>query len=816
MKKLCINIAGIACLIVLLSTQILFAGDRNSLRGTIYDAATHQPLVGATLYIPELKTGTVSGKSGSFTLKNIPAGSYLIQVRYVGYKTLLETVKVKGDSQHDFLLSTSVMEQNEVVVTGMSAATETKRSPMPIQSITALQLQHKAYTNIIDAIAKEPGVSQITTGPAISKPVIRGLGYNRVVVVNDGIRQEGQQWGDEHGIEIDDYNVNKVEILKGPASLMYGSDALAGVINIISNEPAPEGTVKGNIQTNYQTNSGLFGVHGSLKGTLNGFSWNAYGTRELSHDYQNKYDGYVFNSKFKETNFGGMIGLNKSWGYSRLEFAAYHLNTGMVEGDRDSLGRFTKGVNVDGHQAAIAATRQDDLSYQPFIPRQHIAHNKLIWDNSVFLNNNSRLTLTLGLQQSLRREFGEVLEPDVPGLFLQLNTLNYDAKYFLPAWRGWQTTAGVGGMVQQNLNKGNEFLIPDYHLFDVGTFLYTKKDFKRLTLSGGVRFDNRSLDAKGLYLDNEGKPVQGGTSSATEKFTPFDRDFSSFSGSAGLSYQASPRVTLKFNLAHGFRAPNIAELSANGVHEGTVEYLYGSNTLTPEASTEADAGAEVNTSHVSLSASLYYNYIHNYIFYRKLTGANGKDSIPQTGNPVGYPGYEYNQQNAFLYGGEFTIDIHPHPLDWLHFENTFSYVRGAFIKGTDSTKNLPLMPAPRWQITLRGNFKKVNSFLRNAYASITLDNYFDQDQIFSAYRTETTSPGYSLLNASLGTDIVNRNGKTLFSVFLEATNLTNIAYQNHLNRLRYAPENPVTGRMGVFNMGRNFNIKVSVPLDIKG
>jgi iron complex outermembrane receptor protein len=810
------NHAGWICLLCLLGSLSCFArDDRNILRGKVTDAASHQPLAGATVYVPELKAGTVSNAEGVYTLKNIPAGTYLVQVQYLGYQTLSETLTIKDDVSHNFALSTSVVEQGEVVVTGMSIASEAKRSPMPIQSISSQQLKHESYTNIINAVAKEPGVNEITTGPAISKPVIRGLGYNRVVVVNDGIRQEGQQWGDEHGIEIDDYNVNKVEILKGPASLMYGSDALAGVINIISNQPAPEGVIRGNVQANYQTNSGLAGVHGSVEGNTNGFAWNAYGTRELSHDYKNKYDGYVFNSKFRETNFGGMVGLNKQWGYSRLEFAAYHLNTGMVEGDRDSLGRFIREVASGNDVGEQAATHKDFVSYQPRVPFQHITHNKLVWDNALYLNNGSRLTLTLGAQQNLRREFGEVLTADVPGLYLRLNTLNYDLKYFLPTWNGWQTAVGIGGMVQGNRNLGMEFLIPDYDLWDAGAFLYAKRNFQKLTLSGGVRFDNRTLHADGLYLNGEGKPVSVGSTGATRKFEDFHRNFSSFSGSAGLSYEASSKVTLKANVAHGFRAPNLAELSANGVHEGTVKYEYGNTDLKAEASTEVDGGLEVNTTHVSVSASVYYNYIGRYIFYRKLQGAQGGDSIPATDNDEQYPAYRYEQRNAYLYGGEFMIDLHPHPLDWMHFENTFSYVRGKFVEGTDSTINLPMIPAPRWRMELRGNFRKVGRFLRHAYITTSLDTYFSQDHIFSAYATETASRGYSLLEAGLGADVVNGKGNTMFSLYLDATNLTDVAYQNHLNRLRYAAVNPATGRMGVFNMGRNINLKVSVPLDFQ-
>ena len=159
-----------------------------------------------------------------------------------------------------------------------------------------------------------PGVNAVSTGPAISKPFIRGLGYNRVLTINDGVRQEGQQWGDEHGIEIDDYSVQRVEVLKGPASLMYGSDAIAGVINIISQQPAPEGTIKANFVSEYQTNNALRGFYGNIGGTKNGFSWNAYGTYKGAEDYKNKYDGYVFNSKFNNKNFGGMIGYGRQLG----------------------------------------------------------------------------------------------------------------------------------------------------------------------------------------------------------------------------------------------------------------------------------------------------------------------------------------------------------------------------------------------------------------------------------------------------------------------------------------------------------------------
>ena len=185
-----------------------------------------------------------------------------MEVTYLGYSPATETIDINGDLQKDFSLSPAVVENQGVTVTGVSGATQIKKTPTPITIIRKEYLLREASTNLIDALSKTPGVSQVSTGPAISKPSIRGLGYNSVVVINDGIRQEGQQWGDEHGIEVDEYSVNKAEILKGPASIMYGSDALAGVVNFISVLPPPEGMIKGNIFSNYQTNN-----------RLEGFSW---------------------------------------------------------------------------------------------------------------------------------------------------------------------------------------------------------------------------------------------------------------------------------------------------------------------------------------------------------------------------------------------------------------------------------------------------------------------------------------------------------------------------------------------------------------
>ncbi len=771
---------------------------RVSVSGRVSDAQTGEPLAGASVYIADAKTGAVTNASGAYMIRNIAAGSYLIEISFVGYSSITEQVKLTGDLQKDFALLPSVLENEGITVTGVSTATKIKRTPTPVTIVSKKELTQVAATNLIDALSKSPGVAQISTGPSISKPIIRGLGYNRVVVLNDGIRQEGQQWGDEHGIEIDEYSVQKVEILKGPASLIYGSDAMAGVINILTNVPAAEGTLKGNIIGNYQTNNKLRGFGANLAGNKNGLNWNVYGSFKGAQDYKNKYDGYVLNSKFNEKNLGGYIGYNGSWGYSHIIVSSFNQEPGLIEGDRDALtGKFIREINNNGIAETRIAERSDFSGIHPDIPRQHIQHFKVAADNRLNVGNG-KLSVNLGFQNNKRKEFADVLEPDTPELYFDLNTFTYNVQYHFPDNNKWKTAVGITGMQQSNKNKAEEVLIPEYHLFDAGAFVYTQRNYDRFTISGGVRFDNRSIDSKKLTEDNE------------TKFEPFTRSFSNVSGSAGISYEAGKATTLKLNIARGFRAPGIAELASNGTHEGTNRYEYGDQSLKSETSLQADIGAEVNTEHLSLSATGFVNAIDHFIFYRKLSGVNGTDSLVQVdGDDI--TAFTFSQAKALLYGAELYMDIHPHPLDWLHFENTFSYVRGDFNQPIEGVKHIPFIPAARLITQLKGEFLKKGKRISNLSITAELDNTFRQNKAFTAYDTETPTNGYSLLNAFIGADFMHHK-KTLFSVFLSGNNLANTAYQSHLSRLKYTDVNDVTGRGGVFNMGRNFSIKINVPL----
>ena len=351
--------------------------------------------------------------------------------------------------------------------------------------------------------------------------------------------------------------------------------------------------------------------------------------------------------------------------------------------------------------------------------------------------------------------------------------------------------------------------MPDYNLFDFGVFAFGKKSWEKWTLSAGLRYDLRKENGKDLWLDEDGEIIENPDTTSNHQFSAFRSQFHGVSGSIGATYQINENVYSKLNFSKGFRAPNIAEISANGVHEGTVQYLIGSPSLKPESSYQVDYSLGFQSEHLSLETDLFYNNVSNYIYLEKLLSVSGIDSLTD-----GYQTFKYTQGNAHLFGGEITLDIHPRPLDWLHFENSFSYVQSIQSNQPDSMRYLPLTPAPKFQSELRANTKKLNEFFANGYVKVGIEHYFQKNHFYSAYGTETATVGYTLLNAGLGADVIRRK-RTLFSIFINANNLTNKAYQSHLSRLKYLEKNNATGRDGVFNMGRNFSLKIIVPFQIQ-
>ena len=651
---------------------------------------------------------------------------------------------------------------NEVTVTGVTGDTKLKNSTAPISIISGKELRQTTSTNIIDAIAHQPGVAQITTGSGISKPIIRGLGYNRIIVMNEGVRQEGQQWGDEHGIEIDAQNVNSVEIQKGPASLMYGSDAMAGVLILHGSPIQPEGEMMANVSTEYQTNNGLFDYSLNFAGNQKGFVWDARFTDRYAHAYKNKYDGYVPGSQFSERAGRLMLGVNKHWGHSHLTATIFHQTPSIVEGERDEV------------TGELECATDNVKIYSKALPFQQIYHYKAVWDNSLNLKNGW-LKAIIGYQQNRRQEFEE--DEDEYELYFKLHTVTYDVRYLSQAFNGFKMAGGINGMWQQSLNLGEESLIPEYRLFDIGAYATISKSLDQLTLNGGLRFDNRHLDFH-------------------------KRNFSGVTGSVGAVWNANEHMNLRLNMARGFRAPNMSELGSDGVHEGTIRYEIGNPDLKPEYSWQADLGLDFTSQYVSAQVALFANRIENYIFAQRI------EEVMEEG----FRTYEYTQGDARLLGFEAGVDFHP--IHSLHFENTFSYVDAQQLHANEDAKYLPMTPAPRWNSELKLELShNGRMMLNNAFVALELECNLAQNHYYKVDDTETRTPAYTLLSLSAGTDL-NIHQKKVAELYISAENLLNTAYQNHLSRLKYCDVNNATGRQGVYNMGRNIVMKVIVPIKL--
>ena len=666
--------------------------------------------------------------------------------------------------------STQVNHLDEVVVTGWAGSVTSRMSPVPVTTISNRTLAYINAANVIGAISHQPGLSQITTGSSISKPVIRGLGYNRIVVVNDGIRQEGQQWGDEHGIEIDPQSIYSVEIIKGPASLLYGSDAMSGVIIFKPTPVLMQESVFTSVSNEYQSNNGLIANSAFNAGHKGAVVWDARLSQKDAHAYRNRSDGCVFNSGFAERAASGMIGTNKDWGYSHLRLGYYYLAPGIVEGERNEDGKLV----TDGIHAGTV--------YGQALPFQKVQHGKIVSENSICLGEGS-LKATMGYQWNDRREFEE--SEDECGLHFSLHTFNYDIHYLSPVMNGWLLLSGVNGMFQKSINLGDEFLVPEYSLFDAGVFLTTQKSFDKWSVSGGLRYDLRFINS--LPLEDDGKL----------RFTAFAKTYPGLSASLGVSWNPINQIQVKANLSKGFRSPNISELASNGVHEGTERYEIGSYELKSENSYQTDLGFDYFGERFSFAVSLFANRIDCFIFTQR-----SKDYSVIDGHDV----FRFTQSDALLLGGEVEFDWNI--VHGLSLSSSISYVSGNFLGVRDEDSRwLPLIPAPRLNSELRYDFNLNTKVVEKPFIKIGIENYYAQNHIHAAFGTETCTPGYFLLDATVGTDI-RLGGKRFLTILLNGENLTDAVYQSHLSRLKYADVNPLTGVRGVYEMGLNVGLKL--------
>lgn len=793
---------------------------QNSLSGKVMDVTTNTAIANAKITITDLHNSTQTDSNGNYTFTNIPAANYLVEVNVPSYKSYSQTVNVKGESTLDFNLDKSSTEIAEVVITGSSKATQIKKSPLPIVSINQAYLRTNLSTNVIDAIAKIPGVTAVTTGPNISKPYIRGLGFNRILTLYNGVRQEGQQWGDEHGIEVDNYGIDRIEVIKGPASLMYGSDALAGVVNLIPTEAGPEGKISGSATTEYQTNNGMFGGSLFLTGNKNGFEYGGRISKQLAKNYTNSIDGRVYNTAYNQTAADVFLGLHKKWGFSHLNVSLFDDLQEIPDGSRDSLSRKFTSQITEGDAFRPIVSDSELNSYKMTVLHQRVQHYRAFLRNSFYLGDG-RLDANFAFQSSHRREFSHPEEPyqDVPGLDLKLNTFNYDLKYYLPEFDKWAVVIGVNGMSQNNnVLGGTEFVIPSYNQFDLGMFATVKKDWDKFTLAGGIRYDLRHFRNDELYtkpnaVSGFDEPVYGADRVGADKpFSNYTTDYSGVTGSLGATYVFNNVWAIKANLARGYRAPNISEISANGVHPGTGFFQIGNDQFKPEFSAQGDLGGTYSSKMVNAGLSLFVNNIDNYIYNSKLQNADGTDVQSVSGGQE-YPTYKFLQGKVLLYGLEGNVDFHI--VKNLHFENSASLIYGdnesfTGAQRTADNKYVPQMPPFRLLSELRYDLFENSKTLSKAFVKAQLQYTATQDRVYSYDDTETPTNGYTLFNLGLGTSILNKNGNNIVDVYVLANNLFNVAYQDHLSRLKYFEQYSASpnGHLGIYNMGRNISLKL--------
>ena len=718
---------------------------QNTISGTV-TSLTNQPIKGVSVYAPDLHKSTTTDADGKYTLSNLPNGEAKISFAFVGYASQNKTIKaLQKENSLNITLEESIFQMDEVIVSTAFNKMQSQ-NVMKVEHETIKQLQQKGTATLIEGLATIPGVSQVSTGTSIGKPVIRGLSGNRVLVYSQGVRMENQQFGDEHGLGLNDAGVESVEVIKGPASLLYGSDALGGVLYFNPEKFAGANTFKADFSQKLFSNT--LGSNSSLglKTSTENWKFLARGSYNTHSDYRVSGGDRVTNTRYNETDFKTGIGYSNSKFSSVLRYNYNNLDLGIPE---DGIAAQSSSKNTG-------------------FPRQGV-FNHLLSLNSIIYFKDSKLDVDLGYVANDRSEFED---SDIAGLHMKLKTFNYDAKYHLPKAGKLESIVGIQGMHQTNTNFGDEYLIPDATTNDFGVFGTANYEWgSHSAVQAGLRFDNRQITS-----------IENGTIGEEGYFKPIDRSFDSFNAALGYKANLAQDFTMRLNLASGFRAPNLAELTSNGVHEGTNRYEIGNSDLKTEQNVQTDLNLEYKTDHFEVFVNGFYNHINNYI-YTSPTGTV-LDS-----NDV----FEYIQNNAKLYGGEVGLHFHPHPLDWLHYETSFETVTGKKQNGD----YLPLIPANNWNNTLRGEFK-IKNWLEDGFATLNVSSTFNQDNV-SGF--ETQSNGYTLVNLGLGGTV--KLGKTVFDINLNGNNLFDTKYIAHLSRLK---------NDGVPNIGRNVVLGVNFNL----
>ncbi len=745
------------------------------LTGNVY-SAEEAPVPYATLTLQELSIQTKGDINGKYSFNAVPFGEYHISVTRDGFSG--KTVKIslnKEEIKNDIVLVKSLFETPTIDVTGSFAPVDISNSTFSVTSISARTLSRIRGENIASTIQNIPGINNFSTGNSIGKPVIRGLTSQSVLVVQDGVKHESQQWGDEHAPEISLYDLDRIEILRGPASLLYGADGIGGVINIISKP------IQFSSKNKYIT-------YGNLD--LNGFSMNSEGSGNLmlglgTADFGIKgFAGFrkggniktpdgelLINTPEGDYSIGGGILSNSG----NKEFEG-----GARLGYKSAFGIINAEYQIFDRELQI---HEDPTEDPDATPNQKLVTNHFEASGNIYFNKDLQLEPVLSYETQRRKEFetAEEKEIDNAALNLFLKSFIADVKLNHNLTKEINGAVGLSYEAQNNQTLGDEKLIPNYSASAFGIYVMEKMEKKYFAFSLGGRFDSKNENIKETVFetDKEGNPVK--------IVLPNDLNFNSFSGSAGIVYKPISNLDIFSNIGSGWRPPSEFDLYADGVHEGTGRYDIGLITHNPdlnpepERSLNLDLGTRIRTEYINAEISFYRNRVNNFIY-----PAPAGKTDPESGLPV----YDISQASSTFTGYEYNIQIQP--LSWVIVTFLGDYVK---TKNIAKSESLPFTPPAKNIISLKLQESNFGS-IYNPYINVSAKIVSSQNDVDPL---EESSKGYTLISAGLGFDFVL--SKAIASADLSVSNLADTKYTDHLSRYRYYAMGPA----------RSFNLKFTVP-----
>jgi iron complex outermembrane receptor protein len=714
---------------------------RQTLSGTVTDTAG-TPLAQVRVSVLEIHRTTTTDLEGRYTLADLPAGTYGVAFALVGYAPQVRRVTISGsDLTLDVVMRPSLIELPELQVTATPLATTSLTSPQPTSLLSAEELRTNRSPTLGETISTLPGVRSLSTGSGIGKPVIRGLSSNRVLVLADGQRLENQQWGDEHGPQIEAAEAERIEVIRGPASVLYGSDALGGVVNVVT-PPLPDAIGRGafmggRVLASYSTNNDQPDGTLSVEGASGALGFRGSFTGRRSGDIGTP-AGDLFNSGGRTLNGSGAIGY------------------------RGGFGSISASYSRRDERVEIHEDPAEDPTATPF---QRIGEDRVHVEGSVAAGA-SHFDVDLGYERNRRREFEEAAATDV-ALGLLARTYSATVRFHhVPVG----PVAGIVGVsaLRNSFDKfGEETLIPENAYNNVALYAFEQAELGRWSLSAGARYDYRRLSVQ----DDEelGVPAQR-------------RTYNSLTGNVGALYRVADPVAVVVNVGRGYRAPTAFDLFANGVHEGTVRFERGDPRLKNETSVNADLSLRVQTNELRAEVGGFANHIDNFIFPNP-TG----EIDPESGFQI----FQITQGDARLAGFEAAVEYHA--TGYLHLRGTADYTHGQ-----NRTTDAPLPFIPPFRATYSARLEGGDlGWARQAYLSVGGESNARQTRVDPE---DFAPPGYTLAN--LGAGLAVPAGRSTVAFDLQLRNVFNKEYAGFLSRYKTYALDP--GRNLVLQVSTEF------------